>query len=298
MKVFIKDCISSDLTSFVTSSGDVAAGFTEKDSMAGSICSSNHSNSASSAFLAHKPSLVIDQSQLLLVCKAKLSRVLSGQSETSMEMTRGPRGRYNNFLLKPSLVKDALVITICKDEYNLSDFQTEYETAKFNVIKSFNEDEVHKSVKYNVWTSTPNGNKKLNAAFLDAEAKLRPTGTKCPVFLFFSVSSNLSSQVVNASRQFVGVAEILGPFVHIILPSNENKPVTYTRDTQERREKLFRSQRSTKHARPEQGVYGNDNYQNTVEAREKKIEMQSSGTKQGTLAKLTKNLTLNSSGFR
>ncbi|KAG4980886.1 hypothetical protein JHK85_034844 [Glycine max] len=156
-----------------------------------------------------------------------------------MEMTRGPRGRYNNFLLKPSLVKDALVITICKDEYNLSDFQTEYETAKFNVIKSFNEDEVHKSVKYNVWTSTPNGNKKLNAAFLDAEAKLRPTGTKCP-------------------------------FVHIILPSNENKPVTYTRDTQE----------------------------NTVEAREKKIEMQSSGTKQGTLVKLTKNLTLNSSGFR
>lgn len=116
-----------------------------------------------------------------------------------MEMTRGPRGRYNNFLLKPSLVKDALVITICKDEYNLSDFQTEYEIAKFYVIKSFNEDDVHKSVKYNVWTSTPNGNKKLNAAFLDAEAKLRPTGTKCPVFLFFSVSSNLSSQVVSLS---------------------------------------------------------------------------------------------------
>ncbi|KAH1222049.1 YTH domain-containing family protein 2 [Glycine max] len=355
VKVFIKDCISSDLTSFVTSSGDVAAGFTEKDSMADSICSSNHSNSASSAFLAQgsviaknnpkspglmKPNKLkstprngiltstISETAPHLRCNFTASTppntyhqtgsfsslanprchvpppppppqttgqipllttdqlgecLVSGQSETSMEMTRGPRGRYNNFLLKPSLVKDALVITICKDEYNLSDFQTEYETAKFNVIKSFNEDEVHKSVKYNVWTSTPNGNKKLNAAFLDAEAKLRPTGTKCPV---------------NASRQFVGVAEILGPFVHIILPSNENKPVTYTRDTQERREKLFRSQRSTKHARPEQGVYGNDNYQNTVEAREKKIEMQSSGTKQGTLVKLTKNLTLNSSGFR
>ncbi|KAG4939951.1 hypothetical protein AAZX31_16G002800 [Glycine max] len=278
----------------------------------------------------------------------------SGQSEMSMEMTRGPRGHYNNFLLQPSLVKDALAITICRDEYNLSDFQTEYEIAKFYVIKSFNEDDVHKSVKYNVWTSTPNGNKKLNAAFLDAEAKLRQTGTKCPVFLFFSV---------NASRQFVGVAEMLGPvdfkndmnfwkldkyngffpikwhiikdvpnnqFVHIILPSNENKPVTYTRDTQEiglkeglemlnifrsytaktsllddfdfyeRREKLFRSQRSTKdkHARPEQEVYGNDNYQNTVKAREKKMEMQSSGTKQGTLIKLTKNLSLNNSGFR
>lgn len=34
-------------------------------------------------------------------------------------------------------------------------------------------------------------------------------------------------------------------------------------DFYERREKLFRSQRSTKHkhARPEQEVYGNDNYQ-------------------------------------
>ncbi|RZB76218.1 YTH domain-containing family protein 2 [Glycine soja] len=213
--------------------------------MAGSICSSNHSNSASSAFLAHgsviaknnpkspglmKPNklkstprngiltstiseTVADtEKDIKILNKAISWKIMmfqiayditrSGQSETSMEMTRGPRGRYNNFLLKPSLVKDALVITICKDEYNLSDFQTEYETAKFNVIKSFNEDEVHKSVKYNVWTSTPNGNKKLNAAFLDAEAKLRPTGTKCPVFLFFSV---------NASRQFVGVAEILGP---------------------------------------------------------------------------------------
>ena len=69
----------------------------------------------------------------------------SGQSEMSMEMTRGPRGHYNNFLLQPSLVKDALAITICRDEYNLSDFQTEYEIAKFYVIKSFNEDDVHKS---------------------------------------------------------------------------------------------------------------------------------------------------------
>ncbi|CAJ1963754.1 unnamed protein product [Sphenostylis stenocarpa] len=278
-------------------------------------------------------------------------KFMSGESEMSKEMTRGPRGHYNYFLIQPSIV-DELATTLSRDQYNLSDFQTEYETAKFYVIKSFNEDDVHKSVKYNVWTSTPNGNKKLNAAFLDTEAKLRQTGTKCPVFLFFSV---------NASRQFVGVAEMVGPvdfkndmnfwkldkyngffpikwhiikdvpnskFVHIILPSNENKPVTFTRDTQEiglkeglqmlnifknyssetsllddfdfyeKREKLFRSQKSTEHARPERGVYGNANnyYQNTFKAREKKTEMQSSGTKQGTLVKLTKNLSLNSSG--
>ncbi|KAK7331577.1 hypothetical protein VNO80_28313 [Phaseolus coccineus] len=274
----------------------------------------------------------------------------SGESEMSKEITRGPRGHYNYFLLQPSIVNDESATTISTDQYNLSDFQTEYESAKFYVIKSFNEDDVHKGVKYNVWTSTPNGNKKLNIAFLDAEAKFRQTGTKCPVFLFFSV---------NASRQFVGVAEMVGPvdfkkdmsfwkldkyngffsikwhiikdvpnnqFVHIILPNNENKPVTFTRDTQEiglkqglemlnifknystktsllddfdfyeSREKLFRSQKKTMHARPEQGVYGNANYQNTFKAREMKIEMPSRGTKEDSLVKLTKNLSLNSSG--
>ncbi|XP_061376014.1 YTH domain-containing protein ECT4-like [Gastrolobium bilobum] len=274
----------------------------------------------------------------------------SGQSEMSMEMTRGPRGHYSNFPLKSSSVKEEFAITICRDRYNLSDFQTEYETAKFYVIKSFNEDDIHKCIKYDVWTSTPSGNKKLNSAFLDAEAKLGQTGTKCPVFLFFSV---------NASRQFVGVAEMFGPvdfnkdmkfwkldkyngffpvkwhiikdvpnnrLQHIILQNNENKSVTYTRDTQEiglkeglemlnifksypaktsllddfdfyeKREKLFCSQRSTKHTSPEQEeVYGNDNHQNTVQAREKKIDMQSSGTKQVTLVKLTENLSLNPS---
>lgn len=121
----------------------------------------------------------------------------SGQSEMSMEMTRGPRGHYKNVHLQPSAVKDELAIMICRDRYNLSDFQTEYETAKFYMIKSFNEDDIHKGIKYDVWTSTPNGNKKLNAAFHDTEANLRQTGTKCPVFLFFSVSSNLRSKVVS-----------------------------------------------------------------------------------------------------
>jgi len=123
----------------------------------------------------------------------------SGESETSKEMTRGPRGHYNYFLLPPSIVNDEFATTISRDQYNLSDFQTEYETAKFYVIKSFNEDDVHKGVKYNVWTSTPNGNRKLNTAYLDSEAKLRQTDTKCPVFLFFSVSSNFCSLVVSHS---------------------------------------------------------------------------------------------------
>ncbi|KAE8686630.1 Evolutionarily conserved C-terminal region 2, putative isoform 2 [Hibiscus syriacus] len=115
------------------------------------------------------------------------------------------------------------------------------------------EDDVHKSIKYNVWASTSTGNKKLNAAF--HEAKEKPDS--CPVFLLFSV---------NTSGQFIGVAEMVGPvdfnktveywqqdkwtgyfpvkwhiikdvpntsLRHITLENNENKPVTNSRDTQE-----------------------------------------------------------------
>ncbi|RYR11741.1 hypothetical protein Ahy_B04g069260 isoform B [Arachis hypogaea] len=187
-----------------------------------------------------------------------LDKSRSGEYEMPTPLTRGPRGSYIGFPLQSSTTKNDFAITICRDRYNLPDFQTEYETAKFYVIKSFNEDDIHKSIKYDVWTSTSYGNKKLNDAFRSAEAKSIQTGTKCPVFLFFSV---------NASRQFVGVAEMLGPvdfnkdmkfwklykyngffpirwhiikdvpntqFCHIrIIVENENRDVTYTRDTQE-----------------------------------------------------------------
>lgn len=68
---------------------------------------------------------------------------------------------------------------------NGEDFLVEsYVNAKFFVIKSYSEDDVHKSVKYNMWTSTPNGNKKLDAAYREAREK----PNDCPVFLLFSVS--------------------------------------------------------------------------------------------------------------
>ncbi|KAF5726837.1 hypothetical protein HS088_TW22G00521 [Tripterygium wilfordii] len=138
------------------------------------------------------------------------------------------------------------------DLYNRPDFVTDCKDAKFFVIKSYSEDNVHKSIKYGVWASTPNGNKKLDAAY--HEAKKRET---CPLFLLFSV---------NASAQFCGVAEMVGPvdfdksvdywqqdkwsgqfpvkwhiikdvpnsqFRHIVLENNDNKPVTNSRDTQE-----------------------------------------------------------------
>ncbi|KAM7478799.1 hypothetical protein LguiA_027012 [Lonicera macranthoides] len=182
----------------------------------------------------------------------------NGNFEPSNELTRGPRVLNRDNPSKPSAEDEQkLGPSIRRDQYNLETFLTEYDNAKFYVIKSYSEDDVHKCIKYDVWSSTPNGNKKLDAAFHDAEAKASESGTKCPIFLFFSV---------NRSGQFVGVAEMIGPvdfgknmdfwqldkwngffpikwhmikdipnsqLRHIILENNDNRDVTYTRDTQE-----------------------------------------------------------------
>ncbi|CAN6937443.1 unnamed protein product [Brassica oleracea] len=170
------------------------------------------------------------------------------------ELNRGPRAK--GFKTgQPETVKAAPPEDVSlpdSKEYNKEDFSDSYySNAKLFVIKSYSEDDVHKSIKYNVWSSTPNGNKKLNAAYNEAKDK------SCPVFLIFSV---------NTSGQFVGLAEMVGPvdfnqtveywqqdkwvgcfpvkwhivkdipnssLRHITLENNENKPVTNSRDTQE-----------------------------------------------------------------
>ncbi|OIW19285.1 hypothetical protein TanjilG_20410 [Lupinus angustifolius] len=187
------------------------------------------------------------------------------------ELNRGPRAKSNKnqkgfaptvlavkgqnlpAALSTSEEKDKTVSVPDLDQYNNVEFPEEYTDAKFFIIKSYSEDDIHKSIKYNVWASTQNGNKKLDAAYQEAQQK--PGG--CPVFLFFSV---------NTSGQFVGLAEMIGPvdfnksveywqqdkwngcfplkwhivkdvpnnlLRHITLENNENKPVTNSRDTQE-----------------------------------------------------------------
>lgn len=176
------------------------------------------------------------------------------------ERNRGPRA------LKPkskasvedsssSVIRNEVALSsiLQPDQYNRPEFVTDYEHAKFFVIKSFSEDNVHKSIKYSVWASTPQGNRKLDAAYREA----KELNANCPVFLLFSV---------NASGQFCGVAEMVGPidfennaeywqqdrwsgqfpvkwhvikdvpnsqFRHILLEHNDNKPVTHSRDSQE-----------------------------------------------------------------
>ncbi|KAJ0242431.1 YTH domain-containing protein [Hirschfeldia incana] len=182
-----------------------------------------------------------------------------GNYDILNEQNRGPRALKPKTQVSEEL--DSSANTKKNDKENeesnnnnkTSDFVTDYSDAKLFIIKSYSEDNVHKSIKYNVWASTPNGNKKLDAAYREAKDQKEP----CPVFLLFSV---------NASSQFCGVAEMIGPvdfeksvdywqqdkwngqfpvkwhiikdvpnsqFRHIIIENNDNKPVTNSRDTQE-----------------------------------------------------------------
>merc|ERR1719273_609725 len=137
------------------------------------------------------------------------------------------------------------------NEYNPKSFDMSPKNARFFVIKSFSEDDIHRSIKYEIWCSTEHGNKRLDAAY-------KAQNGAGPIFLFFSV---------NGSGHFCGMAEMLsgvdysntgstvwvqdkfkGQFKvkwiyvkdvpnsqlrHIRLENNENKPVTNSRDTQE-----------------------------------------------------------------
>ncbi|KAF6993191.1 hypothetical protein CFC21_010118 [Triticum aestivum] len=169
------------------------------------------------------------------------------------EQSRGPRATRPKKQPEDDSKDEKPSVGLDQEPYNRADFVTEYKNARFFIIKSYSEDNVHKSIKYGVWASTTNGNKKLDAAYHEVKDKEE----HCPIFLLFSV---------NASAQFCGVAEMTGPvnfeksvdywqqdkwtgqfpvkwhivkdvpnnlFRHIILENNENKPVTNSRDTQE-----------------------------------------------------------------
>ncbi|XP_025693219.1 YTH domain-containing protein ECT4 isoform X2 [Arachis hypogaea] len=184
----------------------------------------------------------------------------NGTLDILSEQYRGPRASKlktqisaENSSVDNSKSNAASTAKFQNESVNRPDFATDYKDAKFFVIKSYSEDNVHKSIKYGVWASTPNGNRKLDAAYRQAQEKQ----DHCPIFLFFSV---------NASAQFCGVAEMIGPvnfdksadfwqqdkwsgqfpvkwhiikdvpnsqFRHIVLENNDNKPVTNSRDTQE-----------------------------------------------------------------
>ena len=122
--------------------------------------------------------------------------------------------------------------------------------ARFFVIKSYAEDDIHRSIKYSIWTSTEHGNRRLDQAYKEQKGK----GV---VFLFFSVNGSghfcglaqMASEVdfqtttgVWVQDKWKGRLDVKWIYVkdvpnsqlrHIRLENNENKPVTNSRDTQE-----------------------------------------------------------------
>ena len=69
-------------------------------------------------------------------------------------------------------------------------------SSKFFVIKSFSEEDVHKSIKYNVWSSSKDGNLTLSNAFRITEEN------KGNVYLFYSC---------NGSGRYCGLARMKTP---------------------------------------------------------------------------------------
>lgn len=59
-----------------------------------------------------------------------------------------------------------------KETINPQDFEINPIFARFFVIKSYSEDDVHKSIKYGVWASTDTGNKRLDQAYRETGKKV------------------------------------------------------------------------------------------------------------------------------
>ncbi|KAK7467518.1 hypothetical protein VKT23_004572 [Stygiomarasmius scandens] len=135
--------------------------------------------------------------------------------------------------------------------YNPTQFDIMPPSARYFVIKSYTEDDVHKSLKYEIWSSTDPGNKRLDKAF-------KESSSRGPIYLFFSVNASghfcgmaemltpvdyTRSSTVWASDKWKGVFKVRWIFVRDIPNANlrhiklnntqERKPVTNSRDTQE-----------------------------------------------------------------
>jgi hypothetical protein len=165
-----------------------------------------------------------------------------GQGQTG-NGTQSLQGFVNTPIDVPSL--------ITSKGYNPSNFDIRPSFARFFVIKSYTEDDVHKSLKYEIWSSTDPGNKRLDKAFKECAGR-------GPIYLFFSVNASghfcgmaemltpvdyTRSSTVWASDKWKGVFKVRWIFVRDIPNANlrhirlnntqERKPVTNSRDTQE-----------------------------------------------------------------
>ncbi|KDQ61141.1 hypothetical protein JAAARDRAFT_32145 [Jaapia argillacea MUCL 33604] len=172
---------------------------------------------------------------------------VGGGNNMQSQMGMGNNAPGQNFITSPIDVPSLIAMK----GYNPADFDTKPPFARFFVIKSYTEDDVHKSLKYEIWSSTDPGNKRLDKAF-------KETAGRGPIYLFFSVNASghfcgmaemmtpvdyTRSSTVWASDKWKGVFKVRWIFVRDIPNANlrhirlsntqERKPVTNSRDTQE-----------------------------------------------------------------
>jgi len=136
------------------------------------------------------------------------------------------------------------------NQYNPKEFDVSAKNARFFVIKSFSEDDIHRSIKFSIWCSTEYGNKRLDGAYREREGKgpvyllfsVNGSGHFCGVAVMTSAVDYHSSSNVWAQNKWKGQFSVSWIFVkdvpnsqlrHIRLENNEGKPVTNSRDTQE-----------------------------------------------------------------
>lgn len=138
-----------------------------------------------------------------------------------------------------------------KNNYNPSELELPPKGTRFFVIKSYSEDDVHRSIKYEIWCSTEHGNKRLDDAFNDQKIvngavylffSVNGSGHFCGVARMVSAVDYGASSSVWAQDKWKGQFRVRWIYVkdvpnsqlrHIRLENNENKPVTNSRDTQE-----------------------------------------------------------------
>ena len=146
-----------------------------------------------------------------------------------------------------STVLDKLKTT---NKYNPKEFDLNPKAIRFFIIKSYSEDDIHRSIKYGIWCSTDYGNKRLDAAFHERDGKgavyllfsVNGSGHFCGMAQMLTPVDYHSSSSVWAQNKWKGQFEVNWIYVkdvpnsqlrHIKLENNENKPVTNSRDTQE-----------------------------------------------------------------
>lgn len=173
-----------------------------------------------------------------------------GQSQPSSGVGGGSGGLTRSGNNKNGNQSEVVGRLKAENKYNPSEMTLSMTNARFFVIKSYAEDDIHRSIKYSIWTSTEHGNRRLDQAFREQKGKGH-------IYLLFSVNGSghfcgvaeMTSEVdfgaltgVWAQDKWKGRFDVKWIYVkdvpnnqlrHIRLENNENKPVTNSRDTQE-----------------------------------------------------------------